>query len=36
MDSQKDSQLWQFKWHIVVICVALGIVLFLAVFTRLF
>ncbi len=36
MDSQKDGQLWQFKWHIVVICTALGIVLLLAVFTRIF
>ena len=36
MDSQKDNQLWQFKWHIVVICSALGIVLLLAVFTRVF
>jgi hypothetical protein len=36
MDSQKDSQLWQFKWHIVVICTTLGIVIALALFTRIF
>jgi hypothetical protein len=36
MDSQKDSQLWQFKWHIVIICIALGVVLLLALFTRVF
>jgi hypothetical protein len=36
MDSQKDSQLWQFKWHIAVICTTLGIVIALALFTRIF
>lgn len=36
MDSQKDSQLRQFKWHIVIICVALGVVVALALFTRVF
>ena len=36
MDFQKDSQLRQFKWHIVVICTALGIVLLLALLTNVF
>ncbi|MBN1509329.1 MAG: hypothetical protein JW955_20960 [Sedimentisphaerales bacterium] len=36
MDSRKDSQLWQFKWHIAVICTTLGIVIALALFTRIF
>lgn len=36
MDSPKDSQFWQFKWHIIVICIALGLVLLLALFTRIF
>ena len=36
MDSEKDSQLRQFKWHIVVICIALAGVLVLALFTNIF
>ncbi len=36
MDSQNDSQLRQYKWHIIVICVALGVVVVLALFTRIF
>jgi len=33
MDSEKDSHLWQFKWHIVMIGATLGVVLLLALFT---
>ena len=36
MDSGKDSQVWQFKWHIVIIVVTLAGVLALSVFTRVF
>ncbi len=36
MDLQKDGPLWRFKWHIVVICVALAIVFLLALFTDIF
>jgi len=36
MDSRKDSFLWRFKWHIVVICVAVAIVIILTFFTDLF
>ena len=36
MEPGQDSFLWRFKWHIVIICVALTIVFLLAVFTRLF
>jgi len=36
MDSNKDSQTSQFKWHILVIVAAVGIVVLLGVFTRLF
>ena len=38
MDSNENSQVQQFKWHIVIICVALGVValLLLTVFTRVF
>ncbi len=34
MDSGKDSQVWQFKWHIAIIVVTLVGVLALSVFTR--
>jgi hypothetical protein len=36
MDSNKDSQIRQFKWHIVIVLAALAIVIVLGVFTRLF
>ena len=36
MDSQKDSFLQRFKWHIVIICVALAIVAMLTIFTDIF
>lgn len=36
MDSEKDGQLWQFKWHILVICTTLAAVVVLALFTRVF
>jgi hypothetical protein len=36
MDSQKDSFLQQFKWHIVIICVALVIVVLLTMYTDIF
>jgi len=36
MDSEKDSQLWQFKWHILTICAAMAVVVILAVFTKVF
>jgi hypothetical protein len=36
MDLQKDAPLWRFKWHIVIICVALGLVFVLALFTNIF
>jgi hypothetical protein len=34
MDSGKDSQVWQFKWHIAIIVVTLAGVLALSIFTR--
>jgi hypothetical protein len=34
MDSGKDSQVWQFKWHIAIIVVTLAAVLALSIFTR--
>jgi hypothetical protein len=36
MDSENDSHLWQFKWHILVICTTLAVVVVLALFTKLF
>ena len=36
MDLQKDSFLQRFKWHIVIICVALAIVAWLTMFTDIF
>jgi len=36
MSLQKDSQLGQYKWHIVIVCAILGGVFALAVFTRVF
>ncbi len=36
MDSRKDSFLWRFKWHIVIICAAVAIVVILTMFTDLF
>lgn len=36
MDSEKDSQVRQFKWHILVIAATLAAVAFLALFTKLF
>ena len=36
MNSEKDSFLQRFKWHIVIICVALAIVIVLTMFTNIF
>jgi outer membrane protein assembly factor BamD (BamD/ComL family) len=36
MDLKNDSFFARFKWHILIICVALAIVLFLAMFTNIF
>ncbi len=36
MDSGKDSQVWQFKWHIVIIVATLAGVVVLAIFTNIF
>ena len=36
MDSEKDSFLYRFKWHIVIICVALVIVVLLTFYTDIF
>ncbi len=36
MDSQKDSQVWQFKWHIIIIAATLAGVLVLSIFTSIF
>jgi hypothetical protein len=36
MNLEKDSFLWRFKWHIIIICIALLIILLLAVFTNIF
>jgi hypothetical protein len=36
MDSTKDGFLWRCKWHIVVICIAVAIVIILTVYTDLF
>jgi hypothetical protein len=36
MDSEKDSHVRQFKWHVIAIGTALGFVLLLALFTRTF
>ncbi len=36
MDSGKDSQVWQYKWHIAIIAVAVGGVLVLSFFVRVF
>lgn len=36
MDLQKDGPLWRFKWHIVIICVALALVFLLALLTDIF
>ncbi len=36
MDSGKDSQVWRYKWHIVVIVAAVAVVLLLAIFTDVF
>ncbi|UCD49790.1 MAG: hypothetical protein JSW27_19940 [Phycisphaerales bacterium] len=36
MDSEKNSQLWQFKWHFVVIGITLAAVVALALFTDIF
>ncbi len=36
MDSEKNSQVWQYKWHFAVIVVAVGGVVALSVFTRAF
>ncbi len=36
MDSGKDSQVWRYRWHIVIIIVTLTAVLLLAVFTDVF
>lgn len=36
MDSEKDSQVWQFKWHIAIIVATLAGVVLLALFTNIF
>jgi len=36
MDRAKDSLLWRFKWHIVIICIALSAIFLLALFTDIF
>ncbi len=36
MNSENDSHLWQFKWHIAVIAATLAVVLLLALFTSVF
>ncbi len=36
MDSEKDSQVWQFKWHIAIIVATLAGVVLLALFTSIF
>ena len=36
MDSGKDGFLWRFKWHILIICVALAVVVALTLFTDVF
>jgi hypothetical protein len=36
MDSEKNSQVWQYKWHIAIIVVAVAGALALSVFTRVF
>ncbi len=36
MDSGKDSQVWQYKWHIAIIVVVVGGALALSIFTRVF
>ncbi len=36
MDSGKDSQVWQYKWHIAIIVVIVGGALALSIFTRVF
>ena len=36
MDSGKDGFLWRFKWHMVIICVALAVVVALTLFTDVF
>jgi len=36
MDSGKDSQVWQYKWHIAIIVVVVGGVLALSLFTKVF
>jgi hypothetical protein len=36
MDSGKDSQVWQYKWHIAIIVVAVAGALALSIFTRVF
>ena len=36
MDSRKDSFIWRYKWHIVIICIALAIVAALTFLTDLF
>jgi len=36
MDSGKDSQVWQYKWHIAIIATTLAVVLLLSIFTNIF
>ncbi len=36
MDFGKDSMLWRFRWHIVIICVALIVIVLLTIFTNVF
>ena len=36
MDSEKDRQLWHYKWHIVIIVAAVAVVMIFSIFTRVF
>lgn len=36
MDSRKDSFMWQYKWHIIIVFIAVSIVIFLNFYTDLF
>ena len=36
MDFGRDSPLWRFRWHIVIICIALIVIVLLTVFTDIF
>jgi len=36
MDSRKDRYLWRYKWHFMIICIAVAIVIFVIFYTDLF